>query len=286
MLEQRIGRPAFDRGVAAFFAAHRGSDAGWRELQGAFERASGRDLQAFFAQWLERTGAPAISLHDVRFGASEVRFALQQEPGSYELQVPVAIVTERGTVTRVVSLAGARAEFALPTDGHPTALRIDPEQHVFRRLAAGETAPIVRDVTIRPDAQVIALDADGAARESVVALARALLHGTPEVLAASGWKRDRPAIVFAVGTPAALAAKFGLRAPGLREDGATAWVWADPAAPAPTLIVCGADAAALQALLRPLPHYGREGWLVFRGAQLVDRGNWPAPPVNALAAHE
>ncbi|HEY0835566.1 MAG TPA: hypothetical protein VGE72_16810, partial [Azospirillum sp.] len=43
----------------------------------------------------------------------------------------------------------------------------------------------------------------------------------------------------------------------------------------PALVVVAADPPSLQALLRPLPHYGRQSWLVFDGARAVDRGVWP-----------
>ena len=42
------------------------------------------------------------------------------------------------------------------------------------------------------------------------------------------------------------------------------------------LAFAGDDAAALQALLRPLPHYGRQSWLLFDGARATERGIWPS----------
>ena len=35
-------------------------------------------------------------------------------------------------------------------------------------------------------------------------------------------------------------------------------------------------AGRIAALARPLPHYGRMGYLVFDGARAVEHGNWPA----------
>jgi hypothetical protein len=35
-------------------------------------------------------------------------------------------------------------------------------------------------------------------------------------------------------------------------------------------------AAALQALQRGLPHYGKQSWLVFEGTRAQDKGIWPA----------
>jgi hypothetical protein len=54
---------------------------------------------------------------------------------------------------------------------------------------------------------------------------------------------------------------------------------------APLAVVAGEDAAALRALLRPLPHYGAQSWLVFEGSRAVGRGVWESPgraiPVTA-----
>ncbi len=57
----------------------------------------------------------------------------------------------------------------------------------------------------------------------------------------------------------------------------TAQVWtAKLSAGKPLLVVSARDAAALEALQRPLPHYGRQSWLVFDGSKAIDRGIWPA----------
>jgi hypothetical protein len=42
------------------------------------------------------------------------------------------------------------------------------------------------------------------------------------------------------------------------------------------LVVSGRDRDALLALLRPLPHYGRQSFLIFEGATAIEQGVWPA----------
>jgi hypothetical protein len=44
------------------------------------------------------------------------------------------------------------------------------------------------------------------------------------------------------------------------------------------VLVSAQDAPSLTALARPLPHYGRESYLVFQGARMIERGAWPAQP--------
>ncbi|WP_169805983.1 hypothetical protein, partial [Azohydromonas lata] len=60
--------------------------------------------------------------------------------------------------------------------------------------------------------------------------------------------------------------------------------WAVAGAAAPTLVVAGVDAAALQAAAPRLRHYGTQSWLRFDGARLRDQGRWLPAADNALAA--
>ncbi|HEX8961819.1 MAG TPA: M1 family peptidase, partial [Rhodocyclaceae bacterium] len=58
----------------------------------------------------------------------------------------------------------------------------------------------------------------------------------------------------------------------------SAQVWTiQRASGAPLAVVSADDAGALRALLRPLPHYGAQSWLVFDGSRLLDRGVWASP---------
>ena len=66
----------------------------------------------------------------------------------------------------------------------------------------------------------------------------------------------------------------------LRNRG-SAQVWTAQLPNGKTLLAISArDAASLQALLRPLPHYGRQSWLVFDGAKAIDRGVWEVKAVS------
>ena len=62
----------------------------------------------------------------------------------------------------------------------------------------------------------------------------------------------------------------------IRRDG-TAHAWTIVRKDGVTLaIVSAQDTASLEALLRPLPHYGRQSYVVFDGARAIERGTWPA----------
>jgi hypothetical protein len=40
-------------------------------------------------------------------------------------------------------------------------------------------------------------------------------------------------------------------------------------------VIAAKDAASLEALIRPLPHYGRQSYLAFDGRQVIEKGVWP-----------
>ena len=52
----------------------------------------------------------------------------------------------------------------------------------------------------------------------------------------------------------------------------------------PLAIVAADDAGALRAIVRPLPHYGGQSFVVFRGSEAVEKGLWPPGPSPLRAA--
>ncbi|KAA0682338.1 M1 family metallopeptidase [Roseomonas genomospecies 6] len=283
MLRAEIGSDAFDAGIRRFWEDKRFADAGWDDLRRSFEAASGRDLGSFFEQWLTRVGAPALELAGAKAGSDGVTLTLRQTEPAYGLTVPVEVRTAAGAERHSVRLDGREATVTVPTAARPLALSVDPDVELFRRLAPGEAPPTLRDVTL-DHATTTVIAADGPAAEAARALAERLADGKPRIAAADRADLDRadPAAPLAViGTAAEvdrLLARLGLPpVPDSLDGRGTARVWtARTPQGRPVLAVAAEDAAALQALLRPLPHYGRQSWLVFEGARAVDRGVWPA----------
>ncbi|WP_404380557.1 M1 family metallopeptidase [Caenispirillum salinarum] len=282
MLERRIGEEAFRNGVAAVYADHRGGTAGWSDFREAFEAASDMDLSAFFDQWLTRTGAPTLALEAAEAVDGGVRVTLAQAGEPYALRVPVEVETAAGTEQHLVPLSARRRTVVLDTDAAARAVRVDPDHHLFRHLAEGERTATLRDVTLAPDAQVVAQGLPETAEETAATLAARML-GARSVDVAADWDRDRPALIVAQGAPRAVADRLGVAAPPEVPEDASAVVWSVREAPSPTLVVAVRDAAALEALVRPLPHYGRESWLAFRGGEAIARGSWEPKAENALA---
>ena len=278
MLRAEIGESAFMGGIRRFWADHKFQDAGWADLRRSFEVSSGRDLGPFFEQWLDRTGAPTLRVAGATVDGNAVTVTLQQGSPTYALTVPVAVETEHGTRWGRIKLDGREATATIPANAPPKAVTVDPAFDLFRRLAPGEAPPILRDVTLDHAANTV-IAADGDAAEAARALAEKLADGKPRIVAPD--RTDPVAPLALIGTTEEVDRLLALyRLPPVPDSLAkrgTARVWAfrSPRGRA-ALAVAADDAAALQALLRPLPHYGRQSWLVFNGSKAEDRGVWPA----------
>lgn len=287
MLRDAIGETAFRQGLRLFWREWRFRRASWSDLRHAFEKAAGRSLATFFAQWLDRSGAPA--LHIVKADAEpasghyRIRFTLAQGSSVYALEVPVVVHTIAGDETRKLSLDAPRAHYAIDVAAAPRRLTVDPDFRLFRRLQPGEMPPILREATLDPATVAVLATSDPSFREPAHVLLARLLDVTPHWVPAAHLPQSAPLVVIGTGADvASFLAANGLppRPSALPEQG-SAHVWTATQPDGKILLAIAArDAGALQALLRPLPHYGRESWLVFEGDKVSARGVWPAQPVG------
>jgi hypothetical protein len=284
MLRELVGEAAFDAGLREFWRAQRFRAASWRDLQRAFELASQRDLSAFFAQWLERAGAPAPRIAQARAqragAAWRITGTLEQAAPTYRVRVPLAVRTAAGSDTHVVELGGERAEFAFETASPPATLELDPELRVFRRLAPGEAPPILRQAMLDPATTVVVVSG-GMAAEAARALSARLLENGGKLEAPVDALPEAPLLVLglAADVDAWLARHALAPRPAQVAGQGSAQAWAATHRGGRALVVVSArDAAALAALARPLPHYGRQSWIAFDGAKALARGTWPSRP--------
>ncbi len=283
MLRQELGDEVFYAGLREFWQQQRFRIAGWAELRRAFASAAGRDLSWFFEQWLERMGAPRLSLGDVAVSpegdAFRVTLTARQDSPAYRLVVPVVIDTDAGPLRRQILLQNTETIAALVVEAAPSAVHLDPAHDLFRRLLPGETPTILRDVTLAEDALTF-IAARSAADEQVArGLAERVMDTRVRFGSADAAElAPNPLLIVGI-TPQveAFLARFELDAvPESLAGRGTARVWAARReGAAPLLVVAADDVAALEALLRPLPHYGSKSYLVFEGPRALETGTWP-----------
>ncbi len=285
MLRDLIGEVAFDRGIKLFWEQNRFRIAGWKELQLAFEQASGRVLADFFRQWLDVPGGPKVALEQAYFvaqgnGGGVLHVELSQSGPTHTLHLPLQMEDGSGSQTRWLNVSKARETIRLTLERAPQTLSLDPELRVWRRLDEAQLPPILRRWMLESAPQVVIADeGDAALAQAGKSLAARFFERPPRVVSRAALSSARDPVLL-VGTHAAIdvtLAHAGLppRPASLGARG-TAQVWTLREGARSVAVVSARDPAALAALERPLPHYGGQSWLLAEGSRVFERGVWDA----------
>lgn len=289
MLRREIGEEAFWRGLRALVARYGGRYAGWKELEQVFAESAGRDLRWFFHQWVERTGAPAITV--TRSGD---RLRLAQASPAFRMHLPVSVGMPDGPARRLlVDVNDVATEMLLPSGA--TRIVLDPDYEVFRRIPREALPPMLnlfatdptRTVIVPTDgaesdrapylellAQIVAKDPSGTRqddRHAEAAKGSLLVLGGPGVNRAADWAvrgcGDRVRI-----------APHAFQVNGRTFEGPGAALLVSCRRPeVPDHVVSlfyGTTAAAAAKVARLLFFYGWQSYLVFQDGVVVARGDF------------
>ena len=154
LLRQEIGEAAFWRALKQISERYLGAVADWKDLERIFQEAAGRDLRWFFAQWVERAGAPELELSGLRVqpvhgmsgqaGTIAAVVQVAQRGVPYRVPLDLEFVLDGGRSQPVrIQMVGAQQDVIVPLTERPLAVRLDPDYHLFRRVARRDMAPML-----------------------------------------------------------------------------------------------------------------------------------------------
>ena len=302
MLRLEVEDAAFLQSLRHFYQKNRFQFAGFEQLRQSFESVSGKNLQSFFDQWTERKGAPAIQLASAETQEQNNQELLYldirqtQDSPAFSLKIPVAIWMEDAKQPFVQTIAMHKKSqaftFILPEKA--AAVRLDPYNDLFRKLDAseapasiGKTYGAKMSTAILPTSQ---------SEISYQYFARALaenqgagiqLDANKELPAGSLWVlgkdnqwagqlmpqlkefgvdiSDKEVLIDGKKFPLqGHSFVFTLNRPD-QKNGSATWLITD-------------SEKSFPGLIRKLPHYGKYGYLVFKGDAPDNqaKGTWPA----------
>lgn len=280
MLKARLGGVSFDKAIQRFYADNQGAAAGWADIQAAFEATSGEALTSFFDAWVNRAGAPVLSLENVQVKGHQLSFTLtqNQDGAAYPLTLNADIETLSGDERVRLDMNEKNQRFSVQTDAKPLALTLDPDFDVFRRLDIVETPPIFRDVTLHADTRLIT---PGDHKHAAVLGERLMQRPVPRMQAIPVPPFKGTLIVAGLKVDVlAFLEQSGLPRPPQSLDGnaqALAYVVRESSGRT-TLVAMADDPQGLEQLARVLPHYKRRSFVIMKDAKVTNKGTWPAPP--------
>jgi hypothetical protein len=143
MVRCLIGDDPFWQALRHVYRERLFKETSWHDFQEAFERTGARSLEEFFKQWVERPGAPRLSLEGVarlRDGKRwVVEGCIRQERPYYDLQLRLEVqLGKEAPLNTRLSVSGGRTRFRILCESRPSAVVADPDFDCFRRLQPSE----------------------------------------------------------------------------------------------------------------------------------------------------
>ncbi|MEW6417574.1 MAG: ChaN family lipoprotein [Nitrospirota bacterium] len=147
MLKNLIGDDNFYLALKGLIKEKKFQEASWDDIKAAFEKASGKDLEWFFNQWLTRKGVISLEIRnptvDVLKDVPTISFEVVQKGEPYEFDLPVKIDTGKGVITKVINIKKEKEIFEIPISGIPSKIILDDGYDLMRRLSEEEYPPVI-----------------------------------------------------------------------------------------------------------------------------------------------
>ncbi len=148
MLEKIVGKDIFYRSLKAFIEENKWRAASWNDIERVFEKESGRRLDWFFNQWLDRKGVPVVTVSRascrVINDVPTVRLDILQKGRPYRLRLQVKILAGRKEIkSDAVWIDGPTRTFRWAVSEKPTSIVVDGNYEVMRSLSPEEFPPVI-----------------------------------------------------------------------------------------------------------------------------------------------
>ncbi len=150
MLRKQTGDDVFDDNIRQFWKSYQFRYANFvdliEQLTTDTENHHDKNFAHFVEQWLNRTGAPEISLDAVSVDklvdaySLSIKVSQRQQGPAYQLQIPLAVSLQGDTHTHRenIQLTEKNSLISLKFEKQPQAITLDPDYDVFRLLRTDE----------------------------------------------------------------------------------------------------------------------------------------------------
>lgn len=130
MLRKQLGDSVFWEGIRKYYSAYAGKNAVTSDLIKVMESVSGKDLQVFFSQWLERAGYPKLNIR-WKYDAvnKQALITVIQEQTGPLFQFPLTILFEGkgGPIYKTTFIKERQTVYTVPMKMPPAKAVIDPD---------------------------------------------------------------------------------------------------------------------------------------------------------------
>jgi tetratricopeptide (TPR) repeat protein len=137
MLRWEMGNDVFQKFLRDLLSQYTDKSIRTSNVETAAQAQSSLELTAFFAQWLDGTGAPAFTNKYSVFRLGDNKGfrtvgAVEQDLDLFRMPVELRIETDGKTEIRRVDVSGSDSHYSVETFGRPRRIQIDPENWLLK----------------------------------------------------------------------------------------------------------------------------------------------------------
>ena len=149
-LRELFGDELFFAAIRDFIHDNSFRKASWHDIQRAFEKITGKNLNPYFGYRLRRKDIPRLEVKNAKLrvqqGQLRLNFELLQKGDAYPLVIPVSLHTDTGTKMQFVHVKKSKEQFSLFMDEIPGKTLIDENYTMMRTLAPEEIPPVLAGI--------------------------------------------------------------------------------------------------------------------------------------------
>jgi len=137
MLRWELGNEGFTKFLRAVLSQYTDKGVRTTDVQKVAEAQTGKELTAFFSQWVDGTGAPAFTNKYTvyRLGSNKgfrTVGSISEDLDLFRMPVQLRIQTDGKTEDKRIDVSGTDSPFTIETFGRPRKIEIDPENWVLK----------------------------------------------------------------------------------------------------------------------------------------------------------
>ena len=147
MLRSAMGDKNFFQLLKTFPDQHAWRSVNTDDFRKSAEEIAGENLQYFFLQWVDSSGAPEFKLEYTVFRTQKgfrVMGKVSQDLDTFRMPVDLKIDTEGNPEEKRVEVVGTSSEFTVDTFGKPKNVTLDPQGKVLRYSGPFRVAVAIR----------------------------------------------------------------------------------------------------------------------------------------------
>lgn len=147
MLKNLVGEDLFINTLKIIINEKSFQNVSWDEIKSLFEKSTGKNLDSFFSQWLDKKGLPFFEINDLSIqiieGKQTIIFNILQKDNPYIFDLPVEVITTTGSFRKILHIEKIKEKFKIQVEGNPIELVIDPDYDVLRKISENEIPPLI-----------------------------------------------------------------------------------------------------------------------------------------------